>query len=210
MRPESPQGTAHLSRREHLFLVMRDACLLEKNQELLFEGSFPMMFLLVKNIGPHRPHQRWTHTQRRISFLPFERDPVLAHPSRRIRFQLLHCFCHSHIRLESQKNVRMVGSSTNRDWHNPEVLGGSFNVGPQLREKFKGNRVATIFGGKDAMKIGRAVCVRHDLLSLSSKDSAHQNSTISMNTVQFGKWGAVACGDSTRMPASPPLTWWAN
>ena len=57
--------------------------------------------------------------------------------------------------------MRVVGSPTNRDRHDAEVLRSSLNVGPQLWAQFNGNRFSTIFCGEDAMKIGRAVGVRH-------------------------------------------------
>lgn len=111
-------------------LIMRNAGLSEENEELFFKAPLAVMLFLVKDICSHGSYKRWAYAQSRVPLLPFENKPVFSHPPRRIRFQLLDRFCHRHVGLEPEKNMRVVRGTTNRDRYDPKVLRSSLNVGP--------------------------------------------------------------------------------
>ncbi len=81
-----------------------------------------MVRLLIMNVSLHSFHQGWADAERRVSFLPFKTQSMLAEPARGIGFKLLDSFGDWKSRLQTDQQMYVVGSPANGYQHCAEIF----------------------------------------------------------------------------------------
>src|SRR6266702_1186714 len=153
-----PQGR-HLSKR--LLRIESHSLFPEHGFKFRFVASPTMMLRLVLDVILHRRHVRAAHTERAVSLLPCELQPVLMQPTRGVGFHHLNRLCDRYVHRQRNEQMCVVGDASRGEYRDTVIAADTGEVLPQPGKDFFGYEIAPLRGAEDAMNEDVRVFVGH-------------------------------------------------
>src|SRR5256885_3456416 len=112
-----------------------------------------MMLRLVLDVILHRRHVRAAHTERAVSLLPCELQPVLMQPTRGVGFHHLNRLCDRYVHRQRNKQMCVVGDASRGEYTDTVIAADTGEELPKPGPAFFGDESQPLTSAADAINM---------------------------------------------------------